>query len=341
MATGEDKRRSPRYAIKLNALVHPNVGRSWVCSIQDFCAGGMLLVEPDSARIRRAMPGIKQGEKVGIHFSVPGKGKDQHFRLEGTIIRVMDSGVGIAFPSGMDEDAIDALMESSGGVPARPDTPKADGQAKGQAAGGATLKKSSTSAFLTGGIKPEDSQRMVARLRQEVLKAIPEMSSALFKYMDSELLELAKDAKSNAEQSEYFAAMSSLEKAKKQVSQDYMKEVIDQIDNPRDLETLLEERKKANEERKAASANKRVKLSLVNTEEFEDWLGVTNIVSRSERVYEKYLDEILNRMGHMVDAWGHNEANPLGISVFCHAFDNAMRSVELTKEVRQKVLHGL
>lgn len=45
----------------------------------------MLLTEPDSARIRRAMPGIKAGENVGVHFSVPGKGKDQHFRLEGLI----------------------------------------------------------------------------------------------------------------------------------------------------------------------------------------------------------------------------------------------------------------
>ncbi len=181
---------------------------------------------------------------------------------------------------------------------------------------------------------------MVAALRREVLKAMPEMNSAVFKYMDAELLELAKDAKSNAEQSEYFAAMSSLEKAKTQVGQDFMKEVVDQIDSPRDLETLLAERKKANEERKAASANKRIKLSLVNTEEFEDWLAVANIISRSERVYEKYLDELLARMGHMVDAWGHNEANPLGVSVFSHAFDDAMRSVDLSKEVRQKVYSG-
>ena len=43
-----DKRRSPRYALDLNALVHPNEGRSWLCSIQDFCDGGMLLVEKDA-----------------------------------------------------------------------------------------------------------------------------------------------------------------------------------------------------------------------------------------------------------------------------------------------------
>lgn len=65
-----DKRTSPRYATSLNALVHPNVGRSWLCVIKDFCDGGILLVEQEGARSRRNKPGINPGETVGIHFSV-------------------------------------------------------------------------------------------------------------------------------------------------------------------------------------------------------------------------------------------------------------------------------
>jgi hypothetical protein len=45
-------------------------------------------------------------------------------------------------------------------------------------------------------------------------------------------------------------------------------------------------------------------------------------------------------MGHMIDSWGHAEANPLGVSVFSHSFDDAIRTVELSKEVRQKVYTG-
>jgi diguanylate cyclase (GGDEF)-like protein len=284
------------------------------------------------------MPGIKPGEKVGIHFSVPTKGNEKHFRLEGIIVRVMDSGVGINFPQGMDGDAMKSLMDNSGGTKARPAIPEKSAKSNRSASGrqDKEAKPSAASAFLSSGLGPADSKRIVAALRKEVMQVLPEMNTALFKYMDSELLELAKDAKSNAEQSEYFAAMSSLEKAKKQVGQDFMNEVVDQIDNPRNLETLLEERKKASEERKAASQSKRVKLSLVNTEEFEDWLAVANIISRSE----KYLEELLIRMGIMVDSWAHNEANPLGVCVFSHAFDDAMRKVDLSKEVRQKVYTG-
>ena len=116
--------------------------------------------------------------------------------------------------------------------------------------------------------------------------------------------------------------------------------MLDQIDNPRELDSLLEERKKIESERKAAQAERRVKLSLVNTEEFEDWLAVANIISRSERSYEKYLQEIRARLGMLVDSWGHVEANPLGTAVFAHAFDGAIRKVDLTKEIRQKVYSG-
>ena len=76
----------------------------------------MMLVEQDSAR-RRSLPGIAQNETVGIHFTVPNDAGDQHFRLEGRIVRVMDSGVGIAFPRGMDDDAMTALLNLSNSQP--------------------------------------------------------------------------------------------------------------------------------------------------------------------------------------------------------------------------------
>ncbi len=112
-----DKRRNSRYAIRLNALVHPSVGRSWLCTIQDFCAGGMLLVEPDHGRIRKSAASINSGDSVGIHFTVPTGAKDKHFRLSGRIVRVMEGGIGINFPRGVDEDALTALLYYGNSAP--------------------------------------------------------------------------------------------------------------------------------------------------------------------------------------------------------------------------------
>ncbi|MBD3646651.1 MAG: PilZ domain-containing protein, partial [Pseudomonadales bacterium] len=125
-----EKRRSPRYSVSLDALVHPRAGRSWLCSIRDFCDSGMLLVEQSGTRTRRSNTS-NAGDTVGIHFSVPALPKDRHFRLEGKIVRVMESGVGINFPSGMPEDALRALLDHANAPAEKEDaTAEAESQAE-------------------------------------------------------------------------------------------------------------------------------------------------------------------------------------------------------------------
>ena len=108
-----DKRSSPRYAISLDGLVHPARGRSWLCSIKDFCTGGMLLTEQESTRVRRTAPVGVPGEKVGIHFSLPTAQGEEHIRLEGRIVRVEQEGLGISFSEGIDADVMTQLLEYS------------------------------------------------------------------------------------------------------------------------------------------------------------------------------------------------------------------------------------
>ena len=69
--SGMDQRISERYETSLNALVHPSVGKAWLCTIKDFCDGGMLLVEQEGRRTPRGKFGINAGDVVGLHFSVP------------------------------------------------------------------------------------------------------------------------------------------------------------------------------------------------------------------------------------------------------------------------------
>ena len=102
-------------------------------------------------------------------------------------------------------------------------------------------EKKTSATLLRGKLKPVDARKIIALLRKAASQIIPEMSQTIFSHMDTELLELAKVAESNTEQSEYFEAMSSLEKAKKQVSQDFLKEILSQFDEPRNLEELIKD----------------------------------------------------------------------------------------------------
>ncbi len=323
-----DKRASPRHAIELNALVHPASGRSWLCRIRDFCDAGLLLLPKDGQQVKPSV-GLDVGAEVGIHFIIPSEGKEQHYRLEGKVVRVMKSGVGISLLTGMSPDTFAALSQYADQSRMAPTT-SLKGDESTRPGDGASRKPVLNQADVT---------RVISALRELALVAIPQMAAEIFTYMDSELLELAKDAKSNAEQNEYFAAMSVLEKAKTGVSQDFLGVVIDQIDDPRDLRTLIEAREKANDLRKA-ELEEQSKLSLVNTEEFEDWLAVANIISRGERMYEQFLREMLQRMGLLVDSWGHLEANPLGVAVISHSFDSAIRQVDMPQDIRQKIYGG-
>ena len=388
-----DKRSSSRYEILLDALVHPKTGRTWRCAIQDFCANGMLLVEPRARERSGVSPGIEAGVVVGIHFAIPGKTKDLHFRLEGCIVRVMDTGVGIKFEGGLSEDVLTGLMEhassqvkaliapnpsltnhaespqpaikpagaavsrsaamaqrqsapGSSSTVARPanipEAARLNGEQKTRATDGqqsSAAKIPSLAVRPPGAITEAESRQLVLAIRRVMAKVLPKMHSAFFAYMDEGLLIMARDAKSNTLQAEYFEAMSILEKAKEGVGEAFIHAVLDQFDNPRRLKDLREERNQTDLARKRSQASN-TKLSLVDTDDFEDWLAIANIISRSERAYGNYLQEFRARLGMVVASWGHKEAIPLGCTTVCHAFDQAIQPLELNKEIRQKVYVG-
>ena len=235
-----DKRQNTRFAIELNALVHPQNEPSWLCTIRDFCRGGMLLLEQETGPVRSTMPGIHPGETVGIHYYIPTKNKDLHFRLEGQIVRVMRTGLGIKFKEEMADHAITALMNHANSRTSSALEPKS-AVAERRVAEDNTLSPASRISeansevrrlnladedLSSGKISQADTRKIIAAIREEVTKLLLEINAAFFSYMDDELLKLARDAKSNAEQSEYFAAMSNLEKAKEQVKQSFIQEVL-------------------------------------------------------------------------------------------------------------------
>ncbi len=356
-----ERRTNPRYAISLDALVHPAKGRPWLCTIRDFCGGGMLLVEKSAQKKRPgAKPVARAGERVGIHFNIPAGQGAQQFRLVGKIVRVMDSGIGINLADGMDDACIDALLQFSNGSDSQPSEMPAAGPARSNrdrrpnatsdtrtgTASSATSTEQATSADETNAISQisqisqEGSREIIAKCRLQVVDVVPEMNADFFDYMDNELMTLARNASSNAAQSGFFAAMNNLESAKDTVGQKFIDEILRQIDEPQQLETILTKRREMEDKQREQQESGRIRLSLVNADEFEDWLTVANIISRTERMYTKYLEEIQIRLGLIEESWSHNEVNPFGPAVFTKAFDDAIRFVDLSKEMRQEVFNG-
>ena len=220
-----EKRSSRRFEIRLDALVHPSLGRSWRCAIQDFCAEGMLLVDMPSRHRSSAGTGLKAGELVGIHFAIPGEVKEQHFRLEGTIVRVMDTGIGIQFKGGINAVVLDSLLAHAHrqGAQAKPlstySVPNTQSpQPKSQAStanrpslvfpnpadiqlGTAQVAhpqqpRMTRKADLGGLVRPvahDEFRRLFASIRGVLTKVLPKMNSVFFSHLDEELLGMGWD----------------------------------------------------------------------------------------------------------------------------------------------------
>ena len=93
--TGLNRRKFTRQPIQLSALVHPPQGRSWLCSIRDFCEEGMLLTGGAGSRSLDATgAGAKPGDSVALHFSVATPQGQEHFRTQAKVARLLENGNG-------------------------------------------------------------------------------------------------------------------------------------------------------------------------------------------------------------------------------------------------------
>ena len=109
-----NRRKHTRQPISLSALVHPNEGRSWLCTIRDFCEEGMLLAGAGGSKSLSATgTEPKSGDSVALHFSVATPEGQKHFRTKATIARITDTGngIGVRFDEGVPNDAFASLIE--------------------------------------------------------------------------------------------------------------------------------------------------------------------------------------------------------------------------------------
>lgn len=91
-----NRRQSVRHPIQLSALAHPQQGRSWLCTVRDFCEAGMLLVGTGSGRLTGAKSsGFAPQASISMHFSVATREGIRHFRTRVIVVRLTEDGLGM------------------------------------------------------------------------------------------------------------------------------------------------------------------------------------------------------------------------------------------------------
>ncbi len=175
--SGIEQRRHVRRALYLDARLAWRGRGGIACRVRDFCRGGMFLSWPDEGGVE--LP-LQAGDSVEVEVSVPGGGTLQ---LGATVARVLEAGIGCAFPDAVDLEALASLDKLAQAAP-RP-------------AG-------------AGGLA--NAAELRARVADISLRHFSAIVDRFLKRADEGLFLQARDASNDVEQRGYFDSMNMLKK---------------------------------------------------------------------------------------------------------------------------------
>ena len=312
-----NRRADPRQAITLKALVHPDHGRSWLCTIRDFCRGGMLLVSEGVGSLEASGSHPSHDEAVDVHFTVPTVDGDRHFRLQALVARATRDGcgLGVFYPEGMDRLAFKSLDDYA---VATGSGPKVDEVTQGAPIGAAQEFK----------VNPHEAGQVLGEFKTLVTGALPRIGKSFFDGAEKYLLVRARDASSSADQTRFFEAMNELERTRGEVQASFSRAITDQLESPIDVKVAMDRRR---------DGEPGGGLALVDTAQFEAWLALAEIISKVETRFEHELVEMREQLGLIVRAWRNKEAFPVGPAALARALDEAFRVVRVDQEIRQRL----
>ncbi|RMF02337.1 MAG: DUF1631 family protein, partial [Alphaproteobacteria bacterium] len=179
-------------------------------------------------------------------------------------------------------------------------------------------------------ISEEAAAEIRTRLRRITQRALDRVCTQFFGIVDNELLVKARDAGTNAVQMMYFEGLEILEKNRDQIRHDFIGDALKQIDQISDLEEVLERRRK----RETGNTGK---LELVDTEQFEEWLAVAEIISKAENRYSDQLLDLRAQLGLVAKPWTHKDVIPVGPAVLAWSFDDALKEFQIRRKVKQDI----
>ncbi|ADJ27806.1 DUF1631 family protein [Nitrosococcus watsonii] len=306
-----DRRAFPRQPVQMNAYINSaRLGRCDV-EIRDFCLGGLFLVPRDSQAAYIQFRG-HTGETITVHFSCSTPAGHKDFSLNVRMARVSEGGIGVAFSKPGPEvlQALHYLTAQSRRVPPKPKP---------------ALKRTEHPDERKGG---QGDNVLIKACRQQVIDFTPIILKDFFERLDDALFLCARDAGNNLEQTFYLEAMEEIKSHRSRVEEHWQKNILARLSA---LGTIGNAPPPREEEIETS------KLSMVDKDEFEDWLAIAEVVSKMEACYADPLFELEKRFSRLAGEILDKENNPVGPRAICRALQEAMRDLEISRYIKQRI----
>ncbi|MGI9325049.1 MAG: DUF1631 family protein [Pseudomonadales bacterium] len=210
------------------------------------------------------------------------------------------------------------------------DKPAAKKQPAGKKASKASAKKTAGGDLRDRRLTATQAAGIRKKVYAITQRALQRLGNQFFASAQEQLLVKARDAGTNAMQMMYFEGLDALEKSEQSVRETFSQSVLSQIETVSDFETVVERRRK----RETGSTTK---LELVDTDEFEEWLGVAEMISKAENRFTDLLLDLRAQLGLIAKPWTHKDVVPVGPASIAWAFDDAIKPLNLRRQVREDV----
>ena len=290
--TGAERRAFARLPLQLDAVIAIGKRPPFACTIRDFCPAGMFVALP-SATARSISP----NESATVHVALIVDGKQREFQVHVVIARVVANGVGTAFVD-PDPQLIKLLNDFVGAVAAR---------------AGARRQRDFAPEF-AGVVEP---------LLEITRRHVRDLVETFYSEADQMMFLAARDAKSNADQRQFFDTQARLRAQRERLRREIPERIEEGV---RNLKNPFED---TATERQPEAALQPKKLTLVDKDEFEDFLSLSEIVSNIEPQFSDWLYGLEQRLSYLANRTLDSSINPLGPAVICHAFTLALRDVAI------------
>jgi len=172
----------------------------------------------------------------------------------------------------------------------------------------------------------ERQEHLLVNLQSRVLASLSDLLTEFFHQMDDAFFSLAESAPSNNDQNLYFEAMRELRKHARDVDNELRRQLAQQFD-------LLSARQRPE------IVSDSDDLTLVDKEQVEVDVAITNIRNRIKTSYPELLLQLSRRLNKFLEIdWLNESNNPLGADTLVRAFSQAIELLELPLRIRLIVL---
>jgi hypothetical protein len=175
-------------------------------------------------------------------------------------------------------------------------------------------------------------RRIAAECRNLIIKTLPRLITDLFENLDDSLYEMADKSDNNTLQNVYFDSMRELRKQRAKIDRSFNQELMRAYDRFWETGEITVNQPTLDD------LSRDTEMSLVDDDDLEESLAITNMVSKSENRFSRELYALGQRFSMILCSGQLDEElarkTPLDPGVVCNAFRFAMNDVAVELPVK-------